>query len=434
MSQTTLFAPQENKKASMQNKTSSAPFAYRFRPDSWDDFFGQINVFSRYPFLKYHKFPAVILWGPPGCGKTTLAHLMAKNSNKETILFSPVLGGVSDLKKKIEEALIKKREENIESVIFIDEIHRFNKAQQDALLPYVEAQDFTLIGATTENPKVSINPALLSRVQIVELKKLNEQDILHICSKLADKLQIEIPCEVSLIIANFSDGDARKALNFFEIYFNEFVQKNESLDIDKFQALISEGGRKYDRDKNRHYDVISAFIKSIRGSDPNAAILWLAVMLDGGEDPFFIARRLVILASEDIGNADPSALNLAVSGMNAIKNIGMPEARIILSQVTIYLSSTVKSNASYLAIDEALEYVKNHSTIEVPEHLKNFPSPSHNIKYDYPHSHQGHFVAQNYLPKEIPLFFRPTSIGKEENIKNRLNALWQNIYNNQSNN
>jgi putative ATPase len=398
------------------------PLAHLSRPKNFEEFIGHEAVFKNYPFLKSPHFPSIILTGPSGSGKTTLARILATHSNKEFYKFNAVLGGIPELKKLIAEALEIKGRLNHEVVIFIDEIHRFNKAQQDALLPYIEEGDFILIGATTESPRTSINKALLSRVQIIHLNPLSENNITAILKRARDFSETgKLPDELIQIIANFSNGDARVALNILE-EASKF-QNPTALDI---KNLIIENARAYDRGGNRHYDVISAFIKSMRGSDPQSAILWLAVMIEGGEDPIFIARRLVIFASEDVGNADPTALTLATSGLTAISNIGMPEARIILAQVTTYLASTYKSNSSYLAINEALDYVKSKPTIDVPDFLKNYPPKHAAEKYLYPHNYPNHFVHQHYNNENNLDFYRPTQEGKEDGILKRLQNLWRN--------
>ncbi|MCO4793639.1 MAG: replication-associated recombination protein A [Bacteriovoracaceae bacterium] len=423
-----LFDSGQKKETSKATISTKSPLAYRIRPESMDEYFGQEHVFKRYPRLKEGLFQNLILWGPPGVGKTTLAQIIANKSGKELYRFNAVLGGVADLKKLIASAIEMRDKFNTESIIFIDEIHRFNKAQQDALLPYVEKGDFGLIGATTENPRSSINKALLSRVGIVELKPLSSEDLKGILKQALLKIEIEIDEEVLNFISDHSSGDARRALNMLEIVEKEFLLSGETLAFDQLKSQILENARNYDKNQDRHYDVISAFIKSMRGSDPDAALTWLAVMLDGGEDPVFVARRLVIFASEDVGNADPNALSLAVSGLSAVQTIGMPEARINLAQVVTYLASTVKSNASYEAINKALTWVEEQSTIEVPDHLKNFP-PRDAKKYLYPHSYEGHFVPQEYVKgnnKEV--FYHPTDIGRERNIKERLEGLWPDRY------
>ncbi|MBC7430256.1 MAG: replication-associated recombination protein A [Bacteriovorax sp.] len=394
-----------------------SPLANRIRPEEFSEFIGHSEIFQKYPYLHEQNFPSIILFGPSGTGKTTLARLLAHRSKKEFHTFNAVLGGVADLKKIISEAHDYKNLTGKYSIIFIDEIHRFNKAQQDALLPYIEVGAFTLIGATTENPRVSVNKALLSRMHIIELKILNTESIETILDNALKKTGLTFQKEFVHTIASYAAGDARVALNSLEAALKLHEPTKESV-----KELIIENARAFDKGGNRHYDVISAFIKSIRGSDPQAAILWLAVMIDGGEDPVFIARRLVISASEDVGNADPTALPLALAALQSVSQIGMPEARIILAQATTYLASTFKSNAAYNAINEALEHVKTNSTIEVPNHLRNYPPPE-TKPYLYPHSYDGHWVKQVYSPMETPVFYRPTNLGKEAGIKARIETL-----------
>lgn len=395
-----------------------APLAHRLRPETLEEFEGLSKVLKKYSFLSRPSLQSIILYGPSGVGKTTLARLLATSKGYEFYKFNAVLGGVADLKKLIQSADEMRERYQHKVVIFIDEIHRFNKAQQDALLPYVEEGHFILIGATTENPRTSLNKALLSRLQIVRLEGLSLLELKNLLDRANIRAQINIPNEYLEIIPHYCRGDARVALNSLEL-----LAKVEDLSIDKARELILEKAREYDLGDNRHYDVISAFIKSLRGSDPQAAILYLAIMLDGGEDPVFIARRLMIFASEDVGNADPNALTLATSGLAAVQAIGMPEARIILAQITTYLASTYKSNASYLAINEAMEYVENSPTIDVPEHLKNYPHKNHPVQYLYPHSYPEHFVVQEYAPKNTPIFYRPTNQGREEGLRARLQSL-----------
>lgn len=400
------------------NASQNSPLAHRARPELFEHFHGQEHIFGRFPFLKSANFPSLILWGPPGTGKTTLAGLLAKQSGKDLYRFNAVLGGVAELKKLIASAGEMKRALKREAIIFVDEIHRFNKAQQDALLPYVEAGDFTFIGATTENPRGSVNRALISRVKIIELKKLTEAALLDILKDANRRFDLKASNTVLETIADYASGDARAALGTLE----QAVSVNAT-SANEIKKLILENVRDYDRNQNRHYDVISAFIKSMRGSDPQAALLWLAVMIDGGEDPVFIARRLVIFASEDVGNADPTALQLAVNALHTVEKIGMPEARIPLGQATTYLASTVKSNAAYNAINAALEFVQENPTIEVPTHLRNHHPDNKN--YKYPHSYPGAFVKQTYTQENIPQFYQPSEYGIEKRLKDRLNALWE---------
>lgn len=417
-SQNSLFDTSLNEENQGPQGKVLPPLAHLARPLNFEEFIGHAEVFKTYSYLRSKNFPSIILFGPSGTGKTTLARLLALNSGKEFYKFNAVLGGVADLKKIISVAQEMRQQTGKEAIILVDEIHRFNKAQQDALLPYIEEGAFTLIGATTENPRVSVNKALLSRMHIVQLKELSSEDIYKILLQTKEKFSMNLDEGLLIIIADFAGGDARVALNTLEA-----AEKLNHPTKEDIKSLIIENARAFDKGGNRHYDVISAFIKSMRGSDPQAAILWLAVMIDGGEDPVFIARRLVIFASEDVGNADPSALMLATAALESVSNIGMPEARIILAQATTYLASTYKSNAAYLAIDQALEFVRSQATIAVPDHLKNHP-PKDAEKYLYPHSYDQHFVKQKYTIDPIPNFYRPSKEGKEDGLKNRLEKLW----------
>lgn len=402
--------------------TASSPLAYKLRPQNRSQFIGLKNLESRYPFLKASKPTSMVIFGPPGSGKTSLAHALCASNDIEFLPFSAVLSGLPELKKLFQVAQDTNEVRQRIPVIFIDEIHRFNRTQQDALLPYVESGRFVLIGATTENPRSSINKALLSRLHIVELQAMDHDNTLQILHSAAHKMETELSTDEMELIAEYSGGDARKAIGNLELALK--LKATDHFSIPAFKKIILENARAYDRNKDRHYDVISAFIKSLRGSDPDAAVLWLAVMLDGGEDPVFIARRLVIFASEDVGNADIHGLTMANNTLNVVSNIGMPEARITLAQATTYLASTVKSNAAYKAINNALAYVKDNSTIDVPEHLKSFPAKNHPVKYQYPHDFPESWINQQYSPDETPQFYKPKEIGVEKNIRNRLITLW----------
>ncbi|MBT4793177.1 MAG: replication-associated recombination protein A [Halobacteriovoraceae bacterium] len=400
-------------------KQTSSPLAHRVRPLTVDHFFGQEKTLHKIDKLNLTNLPHIIFWGPPGCGKTTIAKILAKMAKYEFYTFNAVLGGVNDLRKIIKECLSTKETTGSKSIIFIDEIHRFNKGQQDALLPYLESGDFILLGATTESPNTSLNKAILSRVQCWPLNPLDESAIATLIQHTSETEDLALDPEVSKFLVKHSNGDARSTLNQLEtlIINKEKIRELTPKQIIK-DYLFSQ--RRYDKNQDRHYDVISAFIKSVRGSDANAAILWLAVMLDGGEDIEFIARRLIVLASEDVGNADPRALQVATSAHYGIKNIGMPEARIILAQATTYLANAPKSNASYLAIDRALEFIKENSTVEVPTHLRNHHPDKK--KYKYSHSFENHWVSQIY-EKTQETFYESSKLGYEKMQDDYLNRI-----------
>jgi putative ATPase len=414
----TQCVPGSTNSATLQVPPKERPLAFQMRPTSLKEFKGGEQLCAQYPFLTRSPLPSTILWGPPGCGKTSLAHLLAQVSGQIIHPFSAVLGGLPELRALIKEC--QQQQSATKPIIFIDEIHRFNRSQQDALLPYVESGEFTLLGATTENPTFSINRALLSRAHQVELTALSANELVEILQESCQRVGESLQSALFELIADYSSGDARRALNNLEIVLKH---QGENLEYQEVKQLVQRGSRHYDHNQDRHYDVISAFIKSLRGSDPDAALLWLAVMLDGGEDPVFIARRLIIFASEDIGNADPQSLTLAVSTMNAVAQIGMPEARINLAQAVTYLASTTKSNASYLGINRAMSYVSERETIDVPDHLKSRPPKSAKGKYLYPHDFSGHYTPQSYCNDELPNFYQPTSMGVEAKIKERLDGL-----------
>ncbi|MBD65453.1 MAG: hypothetical protein CME62_09620 [Halobacteriovoraceae bacterium] len=400
----------------------SSPLAYRIRPKSLDYFMGQDSLKQKLASLNWLQLPHLIFYGPPGCGKTTIASILAQKAKAMLYEFNAVLGGVADLRKIIQQAKSDQELLGSTPIIFIDEIHRFNKAQQDALLPYLERGDFVLFGATTENPNTSLNQAILSRVQKWRLSQLSESEVEKILTHACEELDIELSKSILQKIASFSNGDARAALNQLEVLAHN-KSKLTTMSEDKILKELLFDQRRYDKNSDRHYDVISAFIKSVRGSDVDAAVLWLAVMLDGGEDIEFIARRLIILASEDVGNADPRALQMATSAHYAIKSIGMPEARIILAQATTYLAQAPKSNASYLAINKALEHVRDNPTIEVPTHLRNHHPDKKN--YKYPHSYAGHWTPQDYHPDQTQ-FFESSELGYEKLQQDYLRKLKKN--------
>lgn len=392
--------------SSKEDNKVLAPRAKKYRPQSIDQFIFSANFHKKYPFIKNYSGENIILWGPPGCGKTSLATILGQLSGYELYKFNAVMGGVGDLKKIIDRCLEMKKFSTKHPIIFIDEIHRFNKAQQDSLLQYMEDGDLSIIGATTEYPNVSVNKAILSRSSIVELTRLSAEQILNLLNDVASNESTKINQDLLLLISNTVDGDARKAINALDL-----VIKNRDIKTSDLKNYLLASAREYDSNDSRHYDVISAFIKSIRGSDPDAAILWLAVMLDGGERPEFIARRMIILASEDIGLANPMALSLAVSTLEAVKSIGMPESRIILSHCVIYLAQSAKSNSAYKAIDEALAYVKNNQTITVPDYLKNYPK--NKSEYKYPHNFEKNYVEQDYTEKKDKIkFYKPCMFDK----------------------
>jgi putative ATPase len=377
---------------------------------------------------------SMILWGEPGSGKTTLAYLIAKFCDMDSYFLSAISAGVRDVRKIIDKGK-ENRKNGVPTLLIIDEIHRFNKSQQDAVLGAVESGDVVLIGATTENPSFQVVSPLLSRTRVLKLKKLtdhNLSDILDnaVCKDafLKDK-NILFDDGVRDNLIGISQGDARRMLNLIEASLLLSIDFRITNDI--LTEAIRDTTVYHDRAGDKHYDTISAFIKSIRGSDPNAAVYYLAKMLAGGEDPEFIARRMVILASEDIGNASPNAISIATSVFLAVKNIGMPEAEILLSQCAVFLASSPKSNASYLAIQMAKEAVKNYSTLEIPMHLRNAPSSlmksmGYSKGYKYPHDFEGHFINENYLPEKIQheIFYNPSKEGSENSIRERLFRLW----------
>lgn len=395
------------------------PLAYRVRPKSLDEFVGQEHVVGKdkllYRTIKADRLSSLILWGPPGCGKTSLAKVISETTKYKFTKLNAVTSGVGDIKKAIEEADNPLLNPSGKCILFIDEIHRFNKLQQDALLPYVEDGTVILIGATTENPYFEVNKALISRSMVIKLEPLTKKDIFKVLKNaLSNKeglasYNIKISDETLETIAEVSGGDVRTALNGLEVaVLTTKMNADGVIEITNEIASQSLNKRKamFDKSGDSHYDNISAFIKSMRGSDPDATVFYLARALNGGEDPVFLARRIVIAAAEDVGLANPMALQLATSAMQAVTMVGMPEARIILSEAALYVANSKKSNASYLAINKALEDVANKDTGTIPMHIRNAPAEGmeqfgYHEGYKYPHDYPGHWVEQQYLPDKM---------------------------------
>ncbi len=397
----------------------SKPLAYRMRPKTLDEYVGQEHILGKdkilYRTIKADRLSSIILWGPPGCGKTSLARVISETTKYKFTRINAVTAGVADIKNAIIEASNLMLNPTGKCILFIDEIHRFNKLQQDALLPYVENGTVILIGATTENPYFEVNKALISRSMVVKLEPLTTENIYEVLKRALvseeglGSYKIKIEDETLRKIAEVSNGDVRTALNGLEVaVLTTKVNNDGIIEITNQIAADSVQNRKaiFDKNGDSHYDNISAFIKSMRGSDSDAAIFYLARALNGGEDPMFLARRIVICASEDVGMANPNALVVANSAMQAVHMVGMPEARIILAEAAVYVATSPKSNASYLAINKALEDVKNKDTGEVPMHIRNAPAEGmeqfgYANGYKYPHDYPGHFVEQQYLPDKM---------------------------------
>jgi len=416
------------------------PLAERVRPVSLDFFFGQEHLLGKGKpirlMIETDTLSSFILWGPPGTGKTTIAKLIALNTKSEFFQINAVSSGVKEIREIISSAT-KNRQFHKKTILFIDEIHRFNKAQQDALLSAVESGLLTLIGATTENPSFEVISALRSRMRIFTLKELEKEDLEKIIDSALQKDELLSSYSINIIDKDFllylSGGDARTMLNILEAAVLQEKEK-EKIDLTKevFENVVQQKNILYDKDGEEHFNLISAFIKSIRGSDPDAALYWMARMLAGGEDPLFIARRMIVLASEDIGNASPNALLLAEACFSAVDKIGMPEARIILAQCVTYLASSVKSNASYSAIEKALRDVEEKPFYKVPLHLRNAPTAlmkklGYGKEYKYAHEFKNHFVEENYFPEEMKgtQYYFPKEIGQEKKIFDWLKFLWK---------
>ena len=420
------------------------PLAERIRPQKLEDYISQLHLVGPNGSLTKQiangSIPSMIFWGSPGTGKTTLAQIIAKESNRPFYELSAINSGVKDIRDVIEKA---KQSGGLftakNPILFIDEIHRFSKSQQDSLLGAVEKGWITLIGATTENPSFEVIPALLSRCQVYILNPFSKEDLLALLNRAIEKDVIlstkKIEIEESEALLRLSGGDGRKLLNIFELVVNASSESQILITNKKVLDLVQQNTVLYDKTGEQHYDIISAFIKSIRGSDPNGAVYWLARMIEGGEDVKFIARRMLILASEDIGNANPTALIMANNTFQAVATIGYPESRILLSQCAIYLATSAKSNASYMAIEEALHMVKETGNLSVPLHLRNAPTKlmkelGYGDDYKYAHSYENNFIELEFLPDEIKntKLYNPGNNARENELRKFLQNRWKDKY------
>jgi putative ATPase len=421
-----------------------APLAERLRPKQLSDYLSQTHLIGEKgtisQMIKRDLIPSIILWGPPGIGKTTLANLISKETKRSFFTLSAISSGVKDVREVIQKA---KQDQGLfeqkNPILFIDEIHRFSKSQQDSLLGAVEKGWITLIGATTENPSFEVIPALLSRCQVYVLNEFSKEDLILLLNRAKSeddylsKKNITLKETTSLL--RLSGGDARKLLNMFELVVNSVDDENIVITNDLVEEKIQQKTARYDKTGEQHYDIISAFIKSIRGSDPNAAVYWLARMIEGGEDVKFIARRLIILSSEDIGNANPTALIMANNTLQAVNTIGFPEARIILSQCVIYLATSPKSNASYQAINEAQALVKQTGDLSVPLSIRNAPTKlmkdlGYGNEYKYAHNYENNFVQAEFMPEDLTdkVLFKPGKNKREDQLRQFLKQKWTGKY------
>ena len=424
-----------NTQSALFDQSLTPPLAERMRPRSLAEFCGQEHLLgpgkSLRTMIEADRLPSMIFWGPPGCGKTTLAHIIAHETSSRFVFFSAIMAGVKEIREIFKDAETHAAS-GTRTILFVDEIHRFNKAQQDAFLPAVEKGLVTIIGATTENPSFEVIAPLLSRCRVLRLKQLEADELAALLQKTLldfDKglgsLQLAIADEALAFLAEAAQGDGRKALNTLEVAAGLALDGLISLEI--AQEAMQQKALLYDKGGEEHYNVISAFIKSMRGSDPDASLYWLARMLEAGEDPLFILRRMIILASEDIGNADLRALQVAVSALQAFQMVGMPEGRIILGQAVTYLATAPKSNASYLGINEALSEVRKSGALVVPLHIRNAPTKlmkemGYHQGYQYAHDFSGGYVQQEYLPEKLKgrKFYAPKGHGYEKNILERM--------------
>ncbi|SHN24990.1 replication-associated recombination protein A [Mucilaginibacter sp. OK098] len=419
------------------------PLAERMRPKNLDDYVGQKHLVGKGAVLRKAiesgSLPSMIFWGPPGVGKTTLAYIISQTLDRPFFSLSAINSGVKDVREVIEKASLLKAEGQILPVLFIDEIHRFSKSQQDSLLGAVERGIVTLIGATTENPSFEVISALLSRCQVYILQPLDEDDLMSLLQKAMKEDEVinkkNITIKENEAVLRLSGGDARKLLNIFELLVNAFDSKKITITNDAVLEHVQQNMALYDKTGEQHYDIISAFIKSMRGSDPNGAVYWLARMIVGGEDPLFIARRMLILSSEDIGNANPNALLLAQSCFEAVNKIGMPESQLILSQTAIYLATSAKSNSATTAIGAAIAMVKQTGDLPVPLHLRNAPTKfmkniGYGKDYKYAHSYEGNFTELDFLPDAIKgtKLYDPGNNARENESKEKLRKLWGDRY------